>query len=162
MRYDGAIDRYVAVTCDEAFSGIGAALKPIAPEDAVFYASGPCRAGGVLSLCPAGACVRHQQPAAKLDMCHETTSVGLTKVIGSPVGTIVWVDLEQADAFFSFGQNPGTNSPRFLHPLKEAKDRGAKIVTFNPIIEQGLVSFVDPQSPAEMLTGKATTISEYH
>ena len=54
-------------------------------------------------------------------MCHETTSVGLTKVIGSPVGTIVWDDLEKADAFFFFGQNPGTNSPRFLHPLKEAK-----------------------------------------
>ena len=36
-------------------------------------------------------------------------------------------------------------------------------MTFNPIIEQGLVSFVDPQSPAAMLTGKATKISDqYH
>jgi molybdopterin-dependent oxidoreductase alpha subunit len=76
---------------------------------------------------------------------------------------VVWDDLVQADAFFFFGQNPGTNSPRFLHPLKDAKDRGAKIVTFNPIIEQGLVSFVDPQNLGEMLTGKETKISDqYH
>jgi len=40
-------------------------------------------------------------------------SVGLTKVVSSPVGTIVWDDLELADAFF-FGQNPGSNIPRFL------------------------------------------------
>src|SRR5680860_1174932 len=96
-------------------------------------------------------------------MCHETTSVGLSKVIGSPVGTIVWEDLEQADAFFFFGQNPGTNSPRFLHPLKDAKKRGAKIVTFNPIIEQGLVAFVDPQNAIDMTTGRQTKISDqYH
>lgn len=95
-------------------------------------------------------------------MCHETTSVGLNKVIGSPVGTIVWDDLAKADVYFFFGQNPGTNSPRFLHPLQAAKKRGAKIVTFNPIVEQGLVSFVNPQSPADMLTGHETKISDHY
>ena len=95
-------------------------------------------------------------------MCHETTSVGLTKVIGSPVGTIVWDDLEKADAFFFFGQNPGTNSPRFLKPLQAAKKRGAKIVTFNPIREQGLVSFVNPENPLDMLTGSQTQISDLY
>jgi molybdopterin-dependent oxidoreductase alpha subunit len=84
-------------------------------------------------------------------------------VIGTPVGTVIWEDLEAADCFFFFGQNPGTNSPRFLHPLQAAKKRGAKIVTFNPIIEQGLVSFVNPQSPTDMLTGNETKISDqYH
>lgn len=78
------------------------------------------------------------------NMCHETTSVGLKDVIGSSVGTVTWEDIEQTDCFFLFGQNPGTNSPRFLHPLKAGKDRGARIVTFNPIREQGLVTFVDP------------------
>ena len=163
MRYDAATDRYVEVTWDEAFAGIAAALKPLEPNEAVFYASG--HAGleaSYLYALLARAYGTNNLPQSS-NMCHETTSVGLTKVIGSPVGTIVWDDLAQADAFFFFGQNPGTNSPRFLHPLKEAKDRGAKIVTFNPIIEQGLVSFVDPQSPVAMLTGKATTISDqYH
>jgi len=96
-------------------------------------------------------------------MCHETTSVGLTKVIGSPVGTVTFDDLAETECYFYFGQNPGTNSPRFLHNLKDLKDRGGKIVTFNPVIEQGLVSFVDPQNPLAMMTGKETIISDqYH
>lgn len=163
LRYDAASDRYVEVTWNEAFAGIGAALTAILPNEAVFYASG--HAGleaSYLYALLARALGTNNLPQSS-NMCHETTSVGLTKVIGSPVGTIVWDDLAQADAFFFFGQNPGTNSPRFLHPLKEAKERGAKIVTFNPIIEQGLVSFVDPQSPVAMLTGKETKISDqYH
>jgi molybdopterin-dependent oxidoreductase alpha subunit len=163
LRYDAVSDRYLEVTWDEAFAGIAAALQPLEPDQAVFYASG--HAGleaSYLYALLARAYGTNNLPQSS-NMCHETTSIGLTKVIGSPVGTIVWDDLEKADAFFFFGQNPGTNSPRFLHPLKDAKDRGAKIVTFNPIIEQGLVSFVDPQSPSAMLTGKATTISDqYH
>ena len=96
-------------------------------------------------------------------MCHETTSVGLTKVIGSPVGTVTFDDLAETECYFYFGQNPGTNSPRFLHNLKDLKERGGKIVTFNPVIEQGLVSFVDPQNPLAMMTGKETIISDqYH
>ena len=163
LRYDPATDRYHAVGWDEAFAEIGAELRKVQPDEAVFYASG--HAGleaSYLYALLARAFGTNNLPQSS-NMCHETTSVGLTKVIGSPVGTIVWDDLAQADAFFFFGQNPGTNSPRFLHPLKEAKDRGAKIVTFNPVIEQGLVSFVDPQSPAAMLSGKATIISDqYH
>ena len=163
LRYDAVSDRYLEVSWADAFAGIAAALKPLQPNEAVFYASG--HAGleaSYLYALLARAYGTNNLPQSS-NMCHETTSVGLTKVIGSPVGTIVWDDLEQADAFFFFGQNPGTNSPRFLHPLKDAKDRGAKIVTFNPLIEQGLVSFVDPQSPSAMLTGKATQISDqYH
>ncbi len=163
LRYDAATDRYQAVTWEDAFAGIGAALKPIAPDSAVFYASG--HAGleaSYLYALLARAFGTNNLPQSS-NMCHETTSVGLTKVIGSPVGTVVWDDLAEADAYFFFGQNPGTNSPRFLHPLKTAKNRGAKIVTFNPVIEQGLVSFIDPQSPVAMLTGKETRISDqYH
>lgn len=163
LRYNAATDRYEAVGWDEALAGIGAALKPLEKQSVVFYASG--HAGleaSYLYALLARAYGNNNLPQSS-NMCHETTSVGLTKVIGSPVGTIVWDDLAEADAFFFFGQNPGTNSPRFLHPLKAAKQRGAKIVTFNPVIEQGLVSFVDPQSMAAMLTGKETKISDqYH
>ena len=52
------------------------------------------------------------------NMCHETTSVGLTKVIGSPVGTIVWEDLAEADAFFFFGQNPRLELPAVSPPVE--------------------------------------------
>lgn len=163
LRYDASTDRYSAVTWDEAFDDIGAKLQQLDPNSVVFYSSGHAALeASYLYALLARKYGTNNLPQSS-NMCHETTSVGLTKVIGSPVGTVVWDDLAQADAYFFFGQNPGTNSPRFLHPLKDAKDRGAKIVTFNPIIEQGLVSFVDPQNLSEMLTGKETKISDqYH
>jgi molybdopterin-dependent oxidoreductase alpha subunit len=96
-------------------------------------------------------------------MCHETTSVALKKVIGAGVGTVVFDDLSNCDAMFFFGQNTGSNSPRFLHPLQDAARRGVQIITFNPVREKGLETFVNPQNPTEMLTGKETKISsQYH
>lgn len=162
MRYDHETDRYVAVTWDEAFADIGATLKPLDPESVVFYASGHAGLEASYLYALYARLYGNNNLPQSSNMCHETTSVGLTKVIGSPVGTIVWDDLAETDCFFFFGQNPGTNSPRFLHPLQEAKKRGAKIVTFNPIIEQGLVSFVNPQSPLDMLTGNETKISDQY
>lgn len=160
LRYDASADRYVEVTWGEAFSCIGRVLQSLPREKVVFYASG--HAGleaSYLYALLARAYGNNNLPQSS-NMCHETTSVGLNKVIGSPVGTIVWDDLEKADAFFFFGQNPGSNSPRFLHPLQDAKRRGARIVTFNPVVEQGLVSFVNPQNPFDMLTGHETKISD--
>jgi molybdopterin-dependent oxidoreductase alpha subunit len=163
LRYDQQSDRYVAVGWDEAFADIGATLKPLDPESVIFYASGHAGLEASYLYALFARLYGNNNLPQSSNMCHETTSVGLTKVIGSPVGTIVWDDLEKADCFFFFGQNPGTNSPRFLHPLQAAKKRGAKIVTFNPIIEQGLVSFVNPQNLLEMLTGHETKISDqYH
>ncbi|MBP1849120.1 FdhF/YdeP family oxidoreductase [Rhizobium halophytocola] len=162
MRYDAASDRYVEVSWDEAFAGIGSVLKTLDPKSVVFYSSG--HAGleaSYLYALLARAYGNNNLPQSS-NMCHETTSVGLTKVIGSPVGTIVWEDLAKTDCFFFFGQNPGTNSPRFLHPLQEAKQRGAKIVTFNPVLEQGLVSFVNPQNPLDMISGHETQISDHY
>ena len=163
MKYDAAQDRYVAITWDDAFAEIGATLRDLPRDDVVFYASG--HAGleaSYLYALLARAYGNNNLPQSS-NMCHETTSVGLTKVIGSPVGTVTFDDLAETDCYFYFGQNPGTNSPRFLHNLKDLKDRGGKIVTFNPVIEQGLVSFVDPQNPLAMMTGKETIISDqYH
>ena len=156
MKYDAASDRYVPIDWDDAFAQIGATLRDLPRDDVVFYASG--HAGleaSYLYALLARAYGNNNLPQSS-NMCHETTSVGLTKVIGSPVGTVTFDDLAETDCYFYFGQNPGTNSPRFLHNLKDLKDRGGKIVTFNPVIEQGLVSFIDPQNPLAMMTGKET------
>ena len=163
QRYDADTDRYVAVSWDEAFADIGATLRKLEPESVVFYASGHAGLEASYLYALLARLYGNNNLPQSSNMCHETTSVGLTQVIGSAVGTIVWEDLEKTDCFFFFGQNPGSNSPRFLHPLQAAKKRGAKIVTFNPIIEQGLVSFVNPQNPLDMLTGNETRISDqYH
>ncbi len=160
MRYDATTDHYVEASWDEAFAAIGARLKTLDPKSTVFYTSG--RAGLEASYLYAlfARLYGHNNLPDSSNMCHETTSVGLKKVIGSSVGTCVLSDFDHCDMILFFGQNTGTNSPRFLHPLRNAKKRGCKIVTFNPVREAGLVSFRDPQSPVEMLTGKDTQISD--
>lgn len=72
-------------------------------------------------------------------------------------------DLADCDAMFFFGQNPGSNSPRLLHPLQDAARRGVRIVVFNPVHERGLERFINPQSPLEMITGSETKLAcQYH
>ena len=162
LRYDAATDKYVACTWDEAFAGIAAELNALDPKSVVFYASG--KAGLETSYLYAlfARFYGNNNLPDSSNMCHETTSVGLKKVIGSPVGTCVMEDFEHCDALFYFGQNPGTNSPRFLHPLQEAVKRGCKIIVFNPVREQGLVRFVNPQNPLEMLTGHGTDLAHMY
>lgn len=162
MRYDQATDRYVACEWKEAFAGIGAGLQALDPKSVVLYASGKAALETSYLYALFARMYGNNNLPDSSNMCHETTSVGLKNVIGSPVGTCLMEDFEHCDAIFYFGQNPGTNSPRFLHPLQEAVRRGCKIITFNPVRERGLESFVNPQSPLEMLTGHATQLSHMY
>ncbi len=159
MRYDAATDHYVPCSWDEAFASIGAELKTINPKSAIFYASGRASLETTYAYALFARLYGHNNLPDSSNMCHETTSVTLNSLIGSPVGTCVLDDFEECDAIFFFGQNAGTNSPRFLHPLQKAVERGCKVVTFNPIREKGLIEFISPQNPAQMLTGKGTQIS---
>ena len=159
MRYDAASDHYVECSWDEAFTAIGAELQAIDPKTAIFYASGRASLETTYLYALFARLYGHNNLPDSSNMCHETTSVTLNKLIGSPVGTCTLDDFEECDAIFFFGQNTGTNSPRFLHPLQKAVERGCKIVTFNPIREKGLIEFISPQNPAQMLTRKGTPIS---
>ena len=159
MRYDRATDTYVPVAWDEAFAAIGAELKGLDPKSTVFYASGRASLETSYLFALFARLYGHNNLPDSSNMCHETTSVGLKKVTGSSVGTCQLKDFDLCDAIFFFGQNTGTNSPRFLHTLKSAVERGCKIVTFNPVREKGLVEFVDPQNPIQMVTQNATQIS---
>ncbi len=162
LRYDAAADKYVACGWDEAFAQIGQSLQALDPKSVVFYASGKAALETSYLYALSARLYGHNNLPDSSNMCHETTSVGLKQVIGSPVGTCVLEDFERCDAIFHFGQNPGTNSPRFLHPLQDAVKRGCKIITFNPVHEQGLLRFINPQNPAEMLSGHATELSHMY
>ena len=159
MRYDPGSDRYVPCGWDDAFAAIGAGLKRLDPKSVVFYTSGRASLETAYIYALLARLYGHNNLPDSSNMCHETTSVGLKEVIGSPVGTCVLSDFDHCDMILFFGQNTGSNSPRFLHPLKSAVDRGCRIVTFNPVREKGLIEFTDPQSPIQMLTGSATPIS---
>lgn len=162
LRYDAATDKYVACSWDEAFNGIGEELKALDPKSVVFYASGKASLETSYLFALFARFYGHNNLPDSSNMCHETTSVGLKNVIGSPVGTCVMEDFDHCDAIFYFGQNPGSNSPRFLHPLQDAVKRGCKIIVFNPVREQGLVRFVNPQNPLQMLGGKATELAHMY
>ena len=162
LRYDPISDRYVACDWEDAFAGIAAELKALDPKSVVFYASGKAslETSYLYALC-ARLYGSNNLPDSS-NMCHETTSVSLKKVIGTPVGTCLLEDFARCDAIFYFGQNPATNSGRFLHPLQEAVKRGCKIIVFNPVREKGLMEFVNPQNPMEMLTGHGTDLAHMY
>jgi molybdopterin-dependent oxidoreductase alpha subunit len=163
MRYDRAIDQYVECSWEEAFSDIGQELKALDPKSAVFYSSGRASLETSYLYALFARLYGHNNLPDSSNMCHETTSVTLNKIIGVGVGTVTREDFEACDAIFFFGQNTGSNSPRFLHTLEDAVKRGVKIVTFNPVREKGLETFINPQNPIEMITGKETQIScQYH
>jgi molybdopterin-dependent oxidoreductase alpha subunit len=159
MRYDRPSDRYVPCSWQEAFTAIGSELKALDPKSVIFYASGRASLETSYLYALFARLYGNNNLPDSSNMCHETTSVSLKKVIGSPVGTSVYEDFSTCDAIFFFGQNTGSNSPRFLHPLQEAVKRGCRIVTFNPVRERGLEAMINPQSPTEMLTGHETPIS---
>jgi molybdopterin-dependent oxidoreductase alpha subunit len=161
LRYDPVSDCYRPVTWEAAFEDIGRELRGLDdPKQAVFYASGYAGLEPSYLYALFARAMGHQNLPQSSNMCHETTSVNLKTFIGTPVGTCTLEDFDHCDAIFFFGQNTGSNSPRFLHVLKSAVARGCRIVTFNPVRERGLIEFVDPQNIVQMTVGSATRISE--
>jgi len=164
LRYDAASDHYQPVSWDSAFAEIGAELKAMDdPDQVVFYMSGRAALETAYMYGLLARLYGTNNLPDSSNMCHESTSVALPESIGVPVATVTLNDLEHTDGLFFFGQNTGTSSPRMLHELQAARERGAEIVTFNPLRERGLERFVNPQSPREMLTPDSTVIStQYH
>ncbi len=163
MRFDAASDHYVACDWDEAFASIGAELQALDPQSTVFYTSGRASLETSYLYALFARAFGHNNLPDSSNMCHETTGFALRAAIGVPVGTATLDDFDHCDAIFFFGQNTGSNSPRFLHTLQKCVERGCQIVTFNPVRERGLEKFINPQSPVQMLTQQPTTISsQYH
>ncbi|MGX5775858.1 FdhF/YdeP family oxidoreductase [Methylorubrum zatmanii] len=166
LRYDPQRDRYLPVSWEEAFAEIGRELKAVRetdPKAAVFYSSGRASLETSYMYALFARMYGNNNLPDSSNMCHESTSKALPQSIGVPVGTTVLEDFESTDLILFFGQNVGSNSPRMLHPLQDARRRGVPIITFNPLRERGLERFTNPQSPIEMLTHSSTQIStQYH
>jgi molybdopterin-dependent oxidoreductase alpha subunit len=160
MVYDSRLDRYVPIGWDEAFDLIARHLKALDdPDRAAFYTSGRAsnEAAFLFQLFVRMYGTNNFPDCS--NMCHEATSRGLPGTVGVGKGTVTMDDLEHADTFLIFGQNPATNHPRMLGELRECAKRGATIVSINPLKERGLERFASPQHPIEMLTLGSTQIS---
>ncbi|WP_447593980.1 FdhF/YdeP family oxidoreductase [Aquipseudomonas campi] len=153
LRYDAASDRYRAVSWDDAFTLIAQHLNALdSPNQAEFYTSGRAsNEAAYLYQLFVRAFGSNNFPDCS-NMCHEASGVALGESIGVGKGSVTFADFEHADAIFVLGQNPGTNHPRMLEPLREAVKRGAQVVAFNPLKERGLERFQHPQHALEMLT----------
>ncbi|WP_277053344.1 FdhF/YdeP family oxidoreductase [Zestomonas thermotolerans] len=156
MRYDAAIDRYVPISWDDAFALIARHLRALeSPDQAEFYTSGRAsNEAAYLYQLFVRAYGTNNFPDCS-NMCHEASGVALGQSIGVGKGTVTFADLHQADAIFVLGQNPGTNHPRMLEPLREAVARGARVVCVNPLRERGLERFQHPQHALEMLGNRS-------
>lgn len=162
MRYDAASDRYHPIDWEDAFALIAEHLAAIAPDRALFYTSGRAsNEAAYLYQLFARVYGTNNLPDCS-NMCHEASGLGMTASLGVGKGTVSLEDFEHADAIFVFGQNPGTNHPRMLGDLRRAAERGAAIVTFNPLRERGLERFADPQNTREMLRGGSHRISSHY
>jgi molybdopterin-dependent oxidoreductase alpha subunit len=137
---------YEPVPWEAAFQLIADELKALgSPHEAVFYTSGrTSNEAAFLFQLFVRAYGTNNLPDCS-NMCHESTSAALPPMIGIGKGCVKLSDLEEADAIFIVGQNPGTNHPRMLTPLQKAKENGCKIVAVNPMPETGFLRFKNPQ-----------------
>lgn len=160
MRYDAATDHYVPVAWDDAFALIGDHLRALdSPHRAEFYTSGrtPNEAAFLYSIFVRAFGTNNFPDCS--NMCHEPTSRGLPPSIGIGKGTVILEDFEHAEAIFLIGHNAGTNAPRMMTPLVEARKRGVPIVAVNPMPERALIRFTEPQDVVQMATFGSTEIS---
>ncbi|MFD9746836.1 FdhF/YdeP family oxidoreductase [[Kitasatospora] papulosa] len=151
-------DRYEAVTWERAFEIIAEELTALSsPDEALFYTSGRTsnEAAFLLQLLAREFGTNNLPDCS--NMCHESSGSALTETIGIGKGSVSLEDLHQADLIIVAGQNPGTNHPRMLSALEQAKAAGAKIISVNPLPEAGLERFKNPQTARGMLKGAALT-----
>lgn len=161
LRFNPATDRYEPVDWETAFVEIGARLKALQsdPDQTVFYASGRASLEASFMYQLLARIYGTNNLPDSSNMCHESTSVALPESIGVAVGTVSLQDFEQTDLLLHFAHNPGTSTPRLLHQLQEARQRGVSLIAFNPLRERALERFTNPQSPKQMLTLDETKMS---
>ena len=153
---------YQPISWDDAFDIIADNLVSLDnPDEAIFYTSGrTSNEAAFLWQLLARRYGTNNLPDCS-NMCHESSGVALTESIGIGKGTVTLDDFNSADLIIVVGQNPGTNHPRMLTALRDAKKKGASIISINPLTETGMKKFKHPQNPIEML-GFGSTIADKH
>ena len=147
---------YQPITWDDAFTKIASHLNSLkSPDEAIFYTSG--RTGNEAAFLYqlfAREFGTNNLPDCS-NMCHESSGVALNESVGIGKGSVTLEDFTKAEVILILGQNPGTNHPRMLSALQEAKEHGATIISVNPLPETGLIGFSNPQTVKGALGIKA-------
>lgn len=152
---------YTPVSWDDAFTTMADHLRRLDhPDQATFYTSGKTsnEAAFVYQLFVRAFGTNNLPDCS--NMCHESSGSALVDTIGIGKGSVSLEDIHQAKLLVVVGQNPGTNHPRMLSALEEAKSNGAKIISVNPLEEAGLVRFKNPQHAKGLTVG--TALADLH
>ncbi|MFP7761335.1 FdhF/YdeP family oxidoreductase [Marisediminicola sp. LYQ85] len=153
-------DHYRPVSWDEAFEIVSESLNSLAsPDEAAFYTSGRTsnEAAFVYGLFVRAFGTNNLPDCS--NMCHESTGTAMGETLGVGKSTIAYSDFEKADLIIVMGQNPGTNHPRMLTALEDAKANGCSIVVVNPMPEAGLQRYKNPQK-VKGIIGKGTPLAD--
>lgn len=151
---------YRPISWDDAFTLVANELRALdSPDEAAFYTSGRTsnEAAFVYQLLARSYGTNNLPDCS--NMCHESSGAALNESIGVGKGSVSLEDIHQADLIVVVGQNPGTNHPRMLSALEQAKGGGATIVAVNPLPEAGLLRFRNPQN-VRGLVGKGTPLAD--
>ena len=153
---------YESISWDDAFELIANKLNATSsPNNSVFYTSGrTSNEAAFLYQAFVRAYGTNNLPDCS-NMCHESSGKGLGQTIGIGKGTVTLEDFNHSDVIMVIGQNPGTNHPRMLTALRDAKKNGARIIHVNPLPEAGLMAFKHPQ---DYMKGdvRSTTLADIH
>lgn len=154
--YDAAQDRYLPISWEAAYTCIAEQLGQLdSPDEALFYTSGRVTNEPAFMYQLFVRCFGTNNLPDCSNMCHEPTSVMLGRQLGIGKATVKLEDFEQAKLILMFGQNPATNHPRMLEMLAHAHEQGCRILSINPMREQGLRKFRNPQKPTHMAAGQS-------
>jgi molybdopterin-dependent oxidoreductase alpha subunit len=155
-------DHYRPLAWQDAYALIAGHINALdSPDEAIFYTSGrTSNEAAFLYQAFVRACGTNNLPDCS-NMCHESSGAALGQTIGIGKGSVTLEDIHEADLLVVVGQNPGTNHPRMLAALEVAKQRGARIVSINPLPEAGLTRFNNPQT-ARGLLGLGRHLCDLH
>ncbi|WP_434448942.1 FdhF/YdeP family oxidoreductase [Lentzea sp. E54] len=151
---------YTPIGWDAAFTLIAEELTSLSsPDEAIFYTSGrTSNEAAFLYQLLVRSFGTNNLPDCS-NMCHESSGSALNEAIGIGKGSVSIKDFDLADLIVVIGQNPGTNHPRMLSALEDAKKNGAKIIAVNPLPEAGLMRFKNPQNVAGVV-GRGTALCD--
>jgi molybdopterin-dependent oxidoreductase alpha subunit len=162
---------YQPIPWPEAFQMIAAELNGLdSPDQACFYTSGKTTNEPAFLLQLFARQFGTNNLPDCSNMCHESSGVSMVETLGVGKGTATLEDMENTDLIFIFGNNPGTNHPRMLTSLQNAKEHGAKIIVVNPLPEVGTLRVTNPnpqdyKNPLELpfaLLGKGKTLADLY
>ena len=141
-------DHYVPISWDDAFRLVAeqAARARLARPGGVLHQRPHGQRDGVrLPAVRAGASAPTTCPTART-CATSRRAPRCSRRVGIGKSTVAYDDFAQADLIIVMGQNPGTNHPRMLTALEDAKRHGASIVAVNPLPEAGLRRYKNPQT----------------